>query len=75
MSWVNKTQFLVQHESCECKCRLNESACNSNQKWNQNKYSWECKELDDWISCKDNYMWHPISSDCEYKTYVKLMKL
>ena len=47
MSWVNKTQFLVQHESCECKCRLNESVCNSNQKWNQNKYRWECKELDD----------------------------
>ena len=26
--WVNETRVLVQHESCECKCGLNESACN-----------------------------------------------
>ena len=25
MSEINKTRFLVQHESCECKCGLNES--------------------------------------------------
>ena len=24
-SVVNETRFLVQHQSCECKCRLNES--------------------------------------------------
>ena len=28
MSGVNETRFLVQHESCECKCGLNESVCN-----------------------------------------------
>ena len=28
MSRGNETRFLVQHESCECKCRLNESAYN-----------------------------------------------
>ena len=39
MSGVNETRFLVQHESCECKCGLNESVCNSKQKCNQN----ECK--------------------------------
>ena len=22
---INETTFIVQHESCECKCRLNES--------------------------------------------------
>ena len=32
MSRVNETRFLVQHKSYECKCRLNESACNSKQK-------------------------------------------
>ena len=26
---VNETRFLVQHESCDCKYGLNESACNS----------------------------------------------
>ena len=30
MMWVNETRFLVQHESCECKFGMNESACNPN---------------------------------------------
>ena len=29
------------------KCGLNESRCNSNQKWNYNECPCECKELDD----------------------------
>ena len=29
-----KKIFLVQHESCECKCRLNENVYNSEEKWN-----------------------------------------
>ena len=28
----NETRFLVQHESCECKCRLDENVSNSKQK-------------------------------------------
>ena len=32
MSGVNETRFLVQHESCDCKCVLNKSVCNSKQK-------------------------------------------
>ena len=28
MSGVNETRYLVQHESCFCKRRLNESVCN-----------------------------------------------
>ena len=36
MSGVNE-RFLVQHESCECKCGLNEGACNSKQKWDHNE--------------------------------------
>ena len=40
--------MLVQHESYECKCRLNESVCNSKQKYNNNNdCRCECKELDD----------------------------
>ena len=29
-----KLRFFVHHESCECKCRLNERVCNSKQKLN-----------------------------------------
>ena len=56
MLWLNKTRFFVQHQSCECKCRLNEIACNSKQKWIHDKCRCECKELDDWGSCKNDYM-------------------
>ena len=62
---LNETRFLIQHESCECKCGLNESVCNSKQKWNHNKFSCEYKELDGWRSCKDNYMWNPSTCNCE----------
>ena len=32
VSGVNETRFIVQYKSCECKCGLNKSVCNSNQK-------------------------------------------
>ena len=41
MSRINKTRFLVQHELCECKCRLNEGVHNSKQKYNEDKYQCE----------------------------------
>ena len=37
MSGVNETIFLVHHQSCGCKCKLNESVYNSKQKWNHNE--------------------------------------
>ena len=32
MLGLNETRFLVQHESCECKCRTNEDVSNLKQK-------------------------------------------
>ena len=37
VSGVNEIRFLVQYKSRKCKCRLNESVCNSKQKWNHNE--------------------------------------
>ena len=65
MSGVNETRFLVQHESCECKCGLNESVCNSKQNWNPGERWCEYKELDNWGSCEKYYMWNP--SACDYE--------
>ena len=65
ISGVNKVRFLVKHESRECKYGLNENVCNSKRKWNHNECRYECKELDDWDSCKDDYIWNPSTSDCE----------
>ena len=44
-SGLKETIFLLQHKSCECKRRLNESVRNSKQKWNHYK----C-----WVSVKVN---------------------
>ena len=33
------------HETCKCKCRLDASACNNKQRWNDDKCRCECKEL------------------------------
>lgn len=48
MSGVIETRFLVQHESCESKYRLNESASKSKQKWNLDECRIECKKLGNW---------------------------
>ena len=46
MSRINETGFLVEYESCQCKCILNESVCNSNQEWNHDEYWCKCKKID-----------------------------
>ena len=51
VSGVNETRFIVRHESCECKYGLNETVCNSKQKWNCDECQCKFKELDDW-SCR-----------------------
>ena len=65
VSGVNEIKFLVQYKSRGSKCRLNESVCNSEQKWNHNECRCECKELDDWDFCKNDYMWNPSRRNCE----------
>ena len=32
----------------------------------------ECKEVDDWSSYKDNYMWNPSICDCECNKVFKI---
>ena len=49
-SGVNGNKILVEHESYKCKCKLNQSVCKSNQKWNNDECRCECKEPDDWSS-------------------------
>ena len=69
---VNETRFIVQHKSCKCKCGLNESVCNSKQKWNRGECWCECKELDDWSSCEKNYMRNPSKCDCDCNKAYKI---
>ena len=46
------------------------SVCNSKQKWNNDECWCEHKELDDWSSCKDDYMWNPSTCDCDCNNLV-----
>ena len=62
---VSETKHLVLHESCECKCALNESACNSLQKWNHNEFWCDCRELGGCGSCINDHIWNPSTWDCE----------
>ena len=73
MSGVNEKICLVQHKSCcACKCRLNESVCNTKQKWYHGE-CW-CKELDNSDSCEKFYMWNPSTCDCECNEVCKIDK-
>ena len=45
MSRTNEARHIEWHEACSCKCRLDASACNSKQRWNEDKCRCECKEL------------------------------
>ena len=69
---VNETRRLLQYKLCECKCDLNESVCNSKQKWNYDEFQCECKELDNQSSCKTDYMWNPSTCDCERNKTCKI---
>ena len=64
MSRVNEARVLLKHESCECKCRLNENVCTSRQKWNHNKCRCEYKKSINWSSCEKGYMWNLCTCDC-----------
>ena len=48
MSKVDETRFIVQHESYECKCRLNGNVYNLKQKCNHDKCRCECNESIHW---------------------------
>ena len=71
---VNEAKFLVQHELFECKCRSNEIACDSKQKWNHNECRCECKELDGWGTCEKGYIWNPSACDFVYNKACKIHK-
>ena len=54
MTLTNETRHIKWHESCKCICRLDKIICNSKQRWNEDKFRCECKELiDEGVCIKD----------------------
>ena len=46
-------------------CRLDASVWNNKQRWNNDKYQCECKELIDKGICDKGYIWNPSNCKCE----------
>ena len=68
-SKTNETRHTEWHETCKCKCRLNSSACNDKQRWNEDKCRCECKELIGKSVWDKGFIWNPSKCECEcYKS-------
>ena len=61
MTLTNETRHTKWHESCKCICRLDKIICNNKQRWNEDKYRCEWKELIDKGVCDKRFIWNPIS--------------
>ena len=59
MSRTNETRHIKWHETWKCKCKLEASVCNNKQRWNEDKYMCECKEL------IEGFIWNPSNCECE----------
>ena len=62
MSRINKTES---HETCKCKCRLDASVCNNEQRLNNDKSRCEYKELIVRGICDKGFIWNPGNCNCE----------
>ena len=65
MSRTNETRHTEWHETCKCECKLDASACNNKQRWNEGKCKCECKKLIDKGVCDKGFIWNPSNCECE----------
>ena len=54
--------------SCDCKCKFNSTIYNSNQKWNNKTYQYECKN---YRTCTKVYSCNPGTCFCANSRYLK----
>ena len=50
----------------------NASFCNDKQRWNNEKWRCECKELIDMGKCNKGFTWNPSKCECECDTSCEL---
>ena len=60
---LHQIKHIEWHETCKCKCRLHATVCNKKERWNNDKYKFECKELIDKGICDKGFIWKP--RNCE----------
>ena len=59
-------QDIEWHETYKRKSRLDASVYNNKQRWNNDKFRCECKELIDKGTCDKGSIWNPSNCECEY---------
>ena len=77
VSGTNETRSIKWHKTCKCKCRFNSSVCNNEQRWNDDKCRFECKELIDKLVCDKEFIWNPSNYEqqcyksCDFNEYLE----
>ena len=56
---INKSEILAKHIWCKCKSKVDSKKCNSNQKRNNDKCQFECKNPKEQLVCENNFIWNP----------------
>ena len=56
---INKSEILAKHIWCKCKSKVDSKKCNSNQKRNNDKCQFECKNPKEQLACENNFIWNP----------------
>ena len=64
-SRTNKARHIKWNETCKCKCRLDESVCNSKHHWNRDKCRCKCKKLIGKGICDKGFIWNQSNCKCE----------
>ena len=59
---INKSKTLTKHIPCKCKCRFDGRKFDSDQWWNNDKCSCECKKRHVW---EKDYAWNPATCSWE----------
>ena len=65
MSRSNETRHIGWFETCSCKCRLDIDVCNNKQRWNEDKFRCEFKELVEKGIRDKGLIWNPSICECK----------
>ena len=65
MSRTNETRHIEWHETCRFECKFGANVCDNKQRWNDDKWRCECKDLIDKVVCDKGYFWNPSNCECE----------
>ena len=58
MSRTNEARHMKWHKTCKFECSLDASVCNNKQRWNNDKYRCECKEVIDNGMYDKGFIWN-----------------